>query len=206
MLASIALPGQDARQQMGRSWQGQKLKGEKLSLVVAGSQPGSWENSIGTVQQQQWLVPHMHATKSCPELLQQCTVTRHWFQWTNSCMLFTTCWQPWQTAILLLPGRLLLMKSSIHCDTCDSLWWGIRSPKVMKSWERLLFLPRPSTQLGGREILAQLTLIAWRVRLLILEEPLMAYGRATSEWQFLLLAIISVCFFSKDSMISTLEK
>lgn len=117
MLASVALPGQDARQQMGRSWQGQKLKGEKLSLVVAGSQPGSWENSIGTVQQQQWLVPHMHTTKSCPELLQQCTVTRHWFQWTNSCMLFTTCWQPWQTAILLLPGRLLLMKSSIHCDT-----------------------------------------------------------------------------------------
>lgn len=114
MLASVALPGQDARQQMGRSWGGEKLKGGKLSLVVTGSQPGSRENSTGNVQQ--WFAPHMHTPKSCPELLQQCAVTRHWFQWTNSCM-FTARWQPWHTAILLLLGRLLLKMNSICCDT-----------------------------------------------------------------------------------------
>lgn len=138
-LASIALPGQHEMQQMGRSWGEEKLKGGKLSLIVLGSQPGSWENSAETVQQWQQL-------PSCPKhMFWKCAPS----QWSNVQrhkgpdsvdqylhVFHRTCWGLWRTASLLLfgTGKLPPMRSSAQTQTTHT-----------------------SCQQIGRMILAQLT-------------------------------------------------
>lgn len=70
-LASIALPGQDEVQQMGRSWGGEKLKGGKLILMVFGSQPVE-KTQLKLYDNSSSFPLHMHALKSCPKPMQQC--------------------------------------------------------------------------------------------------------------------------------------
>lgn len=90
-LASITLPGQHEIQQMGRSWGVEKLQGGKLSLIVLGSQPRSWENSTETVQQWHSFPPAPNTRyESVPWANEAtCKDTRDQIHWTSSFTFFT---------------------------------------------------------------------------------------------------------------------